>query len=214
MKIRAPGVVWSSWATLLAPRWPKMRFWTRLGLYLEVCWGASWRQDGPSCGQDGAKLPNLAPRWAQDSNLRFQNSQLETILGGILVTFWDLGHERPDSKNIKNIVLKDFDGLGGALGSYVGSSWRDVGLCWASWAPSWSNLATRLTILGDVWTSWRQGGPSCGQDGAKLANLAPRCAQDGQLGALLGASWRLFFGSWARSCQKLRTSKTTTVQHF
>ena len=36
-----------------------------------------------------------------------------------------------------------------------------------------------------------------GQNGAKLANLAPRCAQDGQLGsqdgqlgALLGASWR------------------------
>ena len=48
LKIRAPGVVWSSWATLLAPRWPKMRFGTRLGLYLEVCWGASWRQDGPS----------------------------------------------------------------------------------------------------------------------------------------------------------------------
>ena len=38
-----------------------------------------------------------------------------------------------------------------------------------------------------------------GQGGAKLANLAPRCAQDGQLGsqdgqlgALLGAPWRLF----------------------
>ena len=38
-----------------------------------------------------------------------------------------------------------------------------------------------------------------GQDGAKLANLAPRCAQngqlggqDGQLGALLGVSWRPF----------------------
>ena len=42
-------------------------------------------------------------------------------------------------------------------------------------------------------------GAKMGQDGAKLANLAPRCAQDGQLGgqdgqlgALLGASWRLF----------------------
>ena len=40
-------------------------------------------------------------------------------------------------------------------------------------------------------------GAKMGQDGAKLANLAPRCAQDGQpgsqdgqLGALLGASWR------------------------
>ena len=43
-------------------------------------------------------------------------------------------------------------------------------------------------------------GAKMGQDGAKLANLAPRCAQDGQLGgqdgqlgALLGASWRPFF---------------------
>ena len=40
-------------------------------------------------------------------------------------------------------------------------------------------------------------GAKMGQNGAKLANLAPRCAQDGQLGsqdgqlgALLGASWR------------------------
>ena len=101
LKIRAPGVVWSSWATLLAPRWPKMRFGTRLGLYLEVCWGASWRQDGPSCGQDGAKLPNLAPRWAQDGHLRFQNDQLETILGGILPTFKDIGCEKPDSRKPK-----------------------------------------------------------------------------------------------------------------
>ena len=45
--------------------------------------------------------------------------------------------------------------------------------------------------LDGYWSaSWRQ-------DGAKLANLAPRCAQDGQLGgqdgqlgALLGAYWR------------------------
>ena len=42
-------------------------------------------------------------------------------------------------------------------------------------------------------------GAKVGQDGAKLANLAPRCAQDGQLGgqdgqlgAILGASWRPF----------------------
>ena len=40
-------------------------------------------------------------------------------------------------------------------------------------------------------------GAKMGQDGAKLANLVPRCAQDGQLGgqdcqlgALFGASWR------------------------
>ena len=56
-------------------------------------------------------------------------------------------------------------------------------------------------------------GAKMGQDGTKLANLAPRCAQDGQLGgqdgqlgALLGASWRPV-GSWARSCQKWRKPK-------
>ena len=42
-------------------------------------------------------------------------------------------------------------------------------------------------------------GAKISQNGGKLANLAPRCAQDGQLGsqdtqlgALLGASWRPF----------------------
>ena len=29
----APGVVWRSWATPLAPRWPKMRVASRLGLH-------------------------------------------------------------------------------------------------------------------------------------------------------------------------------------
>ena len=142
LKIRAPGVVWSSWATLLAPRWPKMRFWTRLGLYLEVCWGASWRQDGPSCGQDGAKLPNLAPRWAQDGNLRPQHGQLETILGSILPTFWDLGREKPDSKKpLKTLsFLRFLEVLGvllevmlahlGAMLGYVGPARRHFRATW------------------------------------------------------------------------------------
>ena len=78
LEIRAPGVVWSSWATLLAPRWPKMRFGTRLGLYLEVCWAhlgakmdqvrakmalscSSWRQDGPKMAILDFKMTNLRP---------------------------------------------------------------------------------------------------------------------------------------------------------
>ena len=148
----------ASWA-ILAPRGSPMsskvplesqfsliflQFWTRLGHYLEVCWGASWRQDGPSCGQDGAKLPNLAPRWAQDGHLRFQNGQLKTISGGILPTFKDIGCEKPDSrKPQKTLGFYRFFMVWGALGGHVASSWRHVGLCWASWAPSWSNLATR-----------------------------------------------------------------------
>ena len=79
-------------------------------------------------------MPNLAPRWAQDGNLRPQHGHLETILEGILPTFWDLGREKPDSKKPSKTVgfFKVFEGLGGALGGHVGSSWRDVGLCWAS----------------------------------------------------------------------------------
>ena len=63
-------------------------------------------------------------------------------------------------------------------------------------APRWPKmrLGAHLGLhLDGYWgASWRQ-------DNAKLANLAPRCAQDGQLGgqnrqlgALLGASWRPF----------------------
>ena len=50
------------------------------------------------------------------------------------------------------------------------------------------------------WLLGRILAPRLGQNGAKLANLAPRCAQDGQLGsqdgqldALLGAFWRPFW---------------------
>ena len=144
LKIRAPGVVWSSWATFLAPRWPKMRFWTRLGLYLEVCWGASWRQDGPSCGQYGAKLANLAPRCAQDGQLGGQDGQLGALLGASWRLFLDLGRDlAKNCENHKNddsrALLKVFWAPGAALGGYVGSSWRYVGPCW----PCWSNLATR-----------------------------------------------------------------------
>ena len=66
--------------------------------FLHASWSPSWRQDRPSWSQDGAKLPNLAPRWYQDGHLRTQDGQLETIWGGILPTFWDSGSEKPDSK--------------------------------------------------------------------------------------------------------------------
>ena len=77
MKIETPGALLSSWATLLAPRWPKMRFGANLGLHLDACWGASWRQDGPSWSPDGAMLANLAPRCAQEGEL-----------GAYLARFW------------------------------------------------------------------------------------------------------------------------------
>jgi hypothetical protein len=37
--------------------------------FLHASWSPSWRQDRPSWSQDGAKLPNLAPRCAQNGQL-------------------------------------------------------------------------------------------------------------------------------------------------
>ena len=64
-------------------------------------------------------------------------------------------------------------------------------------------------------------GAKMGQDGAKLANLAPRCAQDGQLGgqdgqlgALLGASWRLFLDlgrDLAKNCENQKNDDSTAL---
>ena len=69
----------------------------------DAIWDASGALHlGAKMGQDGAKLPILAARWAQDGHHRFQNGQLETILGGILPTFRDLGCEKPDSRKLKN----------------------------------------------------------------------------------------------------------------
>ena len=37
--------------------------------FLHASWNPSWRQDRTSWSQDGAKLPNLAPRCVQDGHL-------------------------------------------------------------------------------------------------------------------------------------------------
>ena len=64
-------------------------------------------------------------------------------------------------------------------------------------------------------------GAKMGQDGAKLANLAPRCAQDGQLGgqdgqlgALLGASWRPFLDlgrDLAKNCENQKNDDSSSL---
>ena len=64
-------------------------------------------------------------------------------------------------------------------------------------------------------------GAKMGQDGAKLANLVPRCAQDGQLGgqdgqlgALLGASWRPFLDlgrDLAKNCENQKNDYSTAL---
>ena len=64
-------------------------------------------------------------------------------------------------------------------------------------------------------------GAKMGQDGAKLANLAPRCAQDGQLGgqdgqlgALLGASWQPFLDlgrDLAQTCENQKNDDSIAL---
>ena len=106
---------------------------------------------GAKMGQNGAKLANLAPRCAQDGQLGSQDGQLGALLGASRRLFLHLGRDLAKKcENRKNddsrALLKVFWGPGAALGGYVGSSWRYVGLCWAIWAPSWSNLATRCGL--------------------------------------------------------------------
>ena len=125
MKIGTPGALLSSWVTLLAPRWPKMRFGTHLGLHLDACWGASWRQDGPSWSPDGARLANLAPRCAREG-------ELGRAVGSILLTFFaswarSCQNGRKPKKRRQFITFEGFFGSGGPLGGDVGASWRYVG---------------------------------------------------------------------------------------
>ena len=143
MKIGTPGALLSSWATLLAPRWPKMRFGAHLGLHLDACWDASWRQDGPSWSQDGAMLANLAPRCAQEGELGAYLARFWCILLTFFVS-WARSFQngRKPKKRRQFITFEGFFGSGGPLGGDVG----DLGVCWAIWAPSWSNLATKCGL--------------------------------------------------------------------
>ena len=95
-KFESPGLVWRSWATPLASRWPKMRVGSHLGLNLETSWGSSCRQDGPSWAK-------MTPLWRYVGQLGPQDTNLPhwAILddvGSKMVSFglswamlWDLG---------------------------------------------------------------------------------------------------------------------------
>ena len=68
-----------------------MRFGTRLGLCLEVCWGASWRQvaakmalSWPTWRQDVPKMPNLKPKMGNLARFREHLGDFFWILGAIL----------------------------------------------------------------------------------------------------------------------------------
>ena len=100
--------------------------------------GPSWRQVGQLSAILAATWPILAPRCAPTDLQIEPQTRPKSHLGR------DLAKNGENKQNDgSSALLKVFWGPGAALGGYVGSSWRDVGLCWASWAPSWSNLATR-----------------------------------------------------------------------
>ena len=130
--------------TLLAPRWPKMRFVAHLGLHLDGYWGASWRQDGAKMGELGAKMcprwPTWRPRWPT-----------WRTFGSILATFFG-SWARSCQKCRKPKKRRQFITLGGFLGSW-GCSWR---LCWLILALCWAMLGHLGAKLGHLGRSWPQ----------------------------------------------------------
>ena len=64
----------------------------------------------------------------------------------------DLSQTGENQKNDESSsLLLGFESLGRALGGYVGSSWRYVGLCWAILAPSSAILADLGLKLRPSW---------------------------------------------------------------
>ena len=149
MKIDAPGALLRSSVTLLAPRWPKMRFGAHLGLHLDGYWGASWRQDGPrwrQVGQLGAKMcprwPTWRPRWPT-----------WRTFGSILVTFFgSWARSCPKwRKPKKTIIVQHFSRFFGVLGLFLEAH---LGGMLGSVAPSGRHLGA----------TWRQDGAQERQD--------------------------------------------------
>ena len=84
----------------------------------------TWRQDGAKMANLEAKMANLAHFW-------------EPLDDFLLDLGRDLVKNCENQKNDDSTsLLKVFCGSGDALGGYVGSSWRHVGLCWAILALS------------------------------------------------------------------------------
>ena len=132
------GLSWSTLGTLLAPRWPKMRVGSHLGLHLETSWGSSCRQDGPSWAK-------MTPRLRYVGQLGPQDGQLGSILGGILAHFSDL--ERDLSKNSGSVKMSNT--------LHFWWFFEGWGLVWRlSWQLFWTMLAPRWSFLGYLGRCW------------------------------------------------------------
>ena len=123
-----------------------------------------WAQDGRKMGQVGSKLrprwAMMAPRWPSWSSLG--------AFGGSWEHFWLLFlrslEKLPKCKNDQ--LYSTFATILG-VGASSGGSWR---LPWEGFGRYvgrlWLQDGVFLAILGDVWTSWRQGWRTRAQDAA------------------------------------------------
>ena len=116
--------------------------------------GPSWQQVAPKMGHDGAKMAILGSVWE--------------LFRGFWDHLWSL-FSRCLQKWRKCKNEQRYSTLGGFLGvgASSGGSWR---LSWERFGGyvgrCWLQDGVFLAILGDVWTSWRQGWRTRAQDAA------------------------------------------------
>ena len=121
--------------------------------------GARWTQDGPSWQQ-------VAPKMGHDSAKMTMLGSVWELLGGSWEHFWLL-FSRSLEKWLKgkndqhSITFGSVLGVGASSGGAWRLSWERfggyIGRCWPQ-------DGVVLAILGDVWTSWRQGWRTRAQD--------------------------------------------------
>ena len=117
--------------------------------------GPSWQQVAPKMGHDGAKMAILRSVWE--------------LLGGswehCCSHFLRFLEKWPKCKNEQH--SNTFAVFLGGVGASSGGSWR---LSWERFGGyvgrCWLQDGVFLAILGDVWTSWRQGWRTRAQDAA------------------------------------------------
>ena len=111
--------------------------------------------------------------------------------------------------------LSNFKAFSGPCYPHFGSFLR----VWSGIGRKLEQGGGRRCVLASFWSQLcRQNVPRGSQDASKLAILAPKCDQDGQLGGPNEAFEGLqghFSGSWTRSYEKIdKLKKRTTVQRF
>ena len=116
--------------------------------------GPSWQQVAAKMGHDGAKMAILSSVWE--------------LLGGSWEHFWSpFSRSLEKSPKCKNdqlsITFGGFLGVGASSGGSWRLSWEGFGGYVGRW---WLQDGVFLAILGDVWTSWRQGWRTRAQDAA------------------------------------------------